>query len=277
MPRALTGLVQHVGRLNISETSCIGAIGVVAIYRADKSQSDIVEIVSSQSPFKCLDPKSDEGRLRLQKRIDAIAAVFIKAIARHRGVDPPVVIQNFGSGDVFVGADAVEQGLADKVSTLKKIITSMRTNNHSIVIPGASLMKLEDKQTEPKKLDLDTLKAEHPQLVQTLINQGVAQGAEQERQRIGEIIAGEAAAGRERLAHHLAFNTELPAEIALTTLKAALAREDIVPPSKPPTHGFEQVMATIKNPSIEPACETDPDDPNMLAKRIASFSQGAKP
>lgn len=261
--------------LAVSETSCVGSIGVVAAYYANKTQSEIVEIVSSQSPFKCLDPKSDEGRLKLQKRIDALAEVFIQAVARHRGVDPPVVIKDFGGGDVLVGEQAVKQGLADKVSTLKKTITSITANNHSIVSQGALLMKAENKPIENKKLDLEILQAEHPQLVSSLINQGVTKGRQQERKRIGAIVAAEPAKGREKLAHHLAFATELPAEMAVSTLNAAPV-EAPPPPVKSPTHGFERVMASIKNPKIEPAQEESPEDPNVLAKRIASFSKGGQ-
>jgi ClpP class serine protease len=71
----------------VSETSALGSIGVVGVYRGKSvgTTSD-VEIVSSQSPHKRLDPQSDEGRARLQARIDSMADVFIGAIARNRDV-----------------------------------------------------------------------------------------------------------------------------------------------------------------------------------------------
>ena len=59
----------------VSETSALGSIGVVGMYRADDDNKTI-EIVSSQSPHKRLDVSSDEGRLRLQTRIDSMADVF---------------------------------------------------------------------------------------------------------------------------------------------------------------------------------------------------------
>lgn len=66
-------------RIVVSETSSLGSIGVVAVYRGSEAAPDRVEIVSSQSPLKRLDPQSDEGRL--QARIDAMAQVFIDTVA----------------------------------------------------------------------------------------------------------------------------------------------------------------------------------------------------
>ncbi len=75
--------------------------------------------MSSQSPYKRLDPNSDDGKSRLQLRIDDLANVFIESIAKHRGVDPPVVIRDFGGGDVLIGKHAITQGLADKIGSRK--------------------------------------------------------------------------------------------------------------------------------------------------------------
>ena len=64
----------------VSKTSALGSIGVVGVYRGNKGE-DAVEVVSSQSPYKRLDPDTDDGRARLQKRIDAMADVFVEAAA----------------------------------------------------------------------------------------------------------------------------------------------------------------------------------------------------
>jgi len=69
----------------VSKTSALGFIGVIGVYRGSKGE-DAVEVVSSQSPYKRLDPDSDDGRAHLQKRIDAMADVFVDAVAKYRGV-----------------------------------------------------------------------------------------------------------------------------------------------------------------------------------------------
>jgi len=273
-----------------SETSLLGSIGVVAVYRDSNDQS-VLEIVSSQSPYKRLDPNSDDGKSRLQSRIDDLASVFIDSIAKHRGVDPPTVLKEFGGGDVFVGKNAIRSGLADDVGSLENIIQQQINNQNPAKLRGSSFLALEDsmmtdktrktEDAESHTLSLETLKANYPQLVEAIQSETAAstqqqaaqQGIQQERERIGEIVSSEAAKGREQLAQHLAFSTDMTVDMALATLNASPVKTEA--PSTATNTGFEQVMATVNNPAIEPdAPEQETDDAEAVAKRIAQFSNG---
>lgn len=273
-----------------SETSLLGSIGVVAVYR-DSNDQNVLEIVSSQSPYKRLDPNSDDGKSRLQSRIDDLASVFIDSIAKHRGVDPPTVLKEFGGGDVFVGKNAIRSGLADDVGSLENIIQQQINNQNPAKLRGSSFLALEDsmmtdktrktEDAESHTLSLETLKANYPQLVEAIQSETVAstqqqaaqQGIQQERERIGAIVSSEAAKGREQLAQHLAFSTDMTVDMALATLNASPVKTEA--PSTATNTGFEQVMATVNNPAIEPdAPEQETDDAEAVAKRIAQFSNG---
>lgn len=273
-----------------SETSLLGSIGVVAVYR-DSNDQNVLEIVSSQSPYKRLDPNSDDGKSRLQSRIDDLASVFIDSIAKHRGVDPPTVLKEFGGGDVFVGKHAIRSGLADDVGSLENIIQQQINNQNPAKSRGSSFLALEDsmmtdktrktEDAESHTLSLETLKANYPQLVEAIQSETVAstqqqaaqQGIQQERERIGAIVSSEAAKGREQLAQHLAFSTDMTVDMALATLNASPVKTEA--PSTATNTGFEQVMATVNNPAIEPdAPEQETDDAEAVAKRIAQFSNG---
>lgn len=273
-----------------SETSLLGSIGVVAVYR-DSSDQNVLEIVSSQSPYKRLDPNSDDGKSRLQSRIDDLASVFIDSIAKHRGVDPPTVLKEFGGGDVFVGKNAIRSGLADDVGSLENIIQQQINNQNPAKLRGSSFLALEDsmmtdktrktEDAESHTLSLETLKANYPQLVEAIQSETVAstqqqaaqQGIQQERERIGAIVSSEAAKGREQLAQHLAFSTDMTVDMALATLNASPVKTEA--PSMATNTGFEQVMAAVNNPAIEPdAPEQETDDAEAVAKRIAQFSNG---
>ncbi len=139
--------------------------------------------------------------------------------------------------------------------------------------------KTED--AESHTLSLETLKANYPQLVEAIQSETVAstqeqaaqQGIQQERERIGAIVSSEAAKGREQLAQHLAFSTDMTVDMALATLNASPVKSEA--PSTATNTGFEQVMATVTNPAIEPdAPEQETDDAETVAKRIAQFSNG---
>ena len=100
---------------------------MVGIYRgkSTKESAETVEIVSSQSPHKRLDPTSDDGRAKLQTRIDSMADVFVSTIARNRSVTPDHVLEHYGGGDVMIGANAVNAGLADRIGSLERLITEL--------------------------------------------------------------------------------------------------------------------------------------------------------
>ena len=52
----------------IRDTAAAGSVGVVATLRRDKKDNDRIQIVSSQSPRKRVDPETEEGRSVLQAR-----------------------------------------------------------------------------------------------------------------------------------------------------------------------------------------------------------------
>ncbi|WP_337054090.1 S49 family peptidase [Pseudoxanthomonas sp. USHLN014] len=114
----------------IDETAVLGSIGVVMSYldtTARDAKSDVrrVEIVSSQSPDKRVDPSTDEGRAKVQAQVDALADVFVGAVARYRGTSTDAVLADFGRGGVRVGADAIKAGMADRIGSLESVIAEL--------------------------------------------------------------------------------------------------------------------------------------------------------
>lgn len=105
----------------VADTALLGSIGTVT--RANIRKDDgSVEIVSSQSPDKRLDPGTDDGRAKMQATVDALAQVFVDAMARYRGVSADTVLSDFGRGGILVGADAVAAGMADRVGSLEGVL-----------------------------------------------------------------------------------------------------------------------------------------------------------
>ena len=247
-------------RIVVSETSAIGSIGVVGVYRRKdgKDSASTVEIVSSQSPHKRLDPATDEGKARLQARIDAMAHVFISTISRNRHVDPLVVLESFGSGDVLIGAAAVAVGMADRIGSLERLIAELANTPN----PPAAEGFLTTQPKEKKRMDMKTLMTDHPDLVKQINREAMVA----ERDRIKSILASEEAKGREELAREMCFLTEMSAMEAHQLLAHA-------PMAQPkPATSFERVMAGIPNPDIMPGGNEGMDDVDTTAKRLAAAS-----
>ncbi len=111
-------------------TSIVGSIGVVMSYldtteRDKKSDVRRVEIVSSTSPDKRIDPNTDAGRAKVQAMVDALAEVFINSVAKFRGTTAEKVKSDFGRGGVLVGAQAKAAGMVDRISSLEAVIAEL--------------------------------------------------------------------------------------------------------------------------------------------------------
>lgn len=255
-------LASAADQIVVSETSALGSIGVVGVYRskdAGESASEI-EIVSSQSPHKRLDPASSEGKKRLQQRIDAMANVFITTISRNRGVDPTTVMDNFGGGDVMIGAAAVGAGLADRVGSLERLISELSGSSNPPVSEG--FLTKTSPTKEKTSMDIETLVQEHPDLVTQIRREATMA----ERERIKGIVSCAEAQKREGLAQEIAFGTELSAIEAQHLLGTSpMAQEQ-------PSTSFERVMASVPNPDVTPAGQDDVDDVEAFAKRVAAAS-----
>jgi signal peptide peptidase SppA len=238
----------------VSETSALGSIGVVGMYRADDENNKTIEIVSSQSPHKRLDVSSDEGRIRLQARIDSMADVFINAIARHRNIDPQTILSDYGGGDVMIGQHAVSAGMADRIGSLEHLVTELSTSSPS---PQSEGIFTSTPKTQKEKLSMtpEELKANHPELVSKM----TADARTEERSRFEGILGSEEAKGREKLAQ----------EISAMEAKQLLSCAS--PDVKAGVSDFETAMAATKNPDIQPDNETPDDDVNATATRIANM------
>lgn len=78
---------------------------------------------------------------------------------------------------------------------------------------------------------------------------GMKEGATTERARIGAILGSEEAKGRESLAQHFAFKSDMDAEAAVAALSAAPKAEAPAPAAEQPAQTFEQAMAN-GNPDV---------------------------
>ncbi len=71
-------------------------------------------------------PLSDEGRAEIQARVDAFYALFVKAVARGRGVSQQAVREGYGEGAALNAAAAVAAGLVDRIGTLDGVVAGLR-------------------------------------------------------------------------------------------------------------------------------------------------------
>jgi signal peptide peptidase SppA len=111
--------------ITVQPTAIVGSIGVIAVGLDRTGMLAMngvkeVRIHSSQSPKKDLRLDSQEGQAAIEQTVDALAEVFVNAVARNRGVTAKKVLDDFGGGGVLVGQAAVTAGLADKLGSFEE-------------------------------------------------------------------------------------------------------------------------------------------------------------
>lgn len=153
----------------------VGSVGVVAKMRVDES---IIEITSTNAQKKRPDPETEEGRAVVVEFLDQIEAEFIGAIGRGRNKDKEEVIADFGQGASFLAAQAIERGMIDGVLSVDPVVPTTRVSSGN-------------NQSGAIKMDLNTLKAEHP----SVYADAVQVGATHERNRVAAHLDLGAASG----------------------------------------------------------------------------------
>jgi len=120
----------------------VGSIGVLSRH-IDTSQRELAMGIKvtdiAAGRYKAITsqhaPLSDAGRETIQNQVDAIYTVFVQDIARNRGTSTENVLANMADGKVFVGQQALDNGLADSMathSTKRNEVTPMAKDNQSI-------------------------------------------------------------------------------------------------------------------------------------------------
>lgn len=123
------------GDIVLDQTAQIGSYGVMTTYYDTRKWLNEIgvkelQFIASQSPKKNLPAYTDEGRSAIQKRLDKLAEVFAQNLALGYGVDITTVYEKFGQGEVFVGQDAIDAGLADRFGSFEETLQLLaKTHN----------------------------------------------------------------------------------------------------------------------------------------------------
>jgi signal peptide peptidase SppA len=123
-------LASAADKIVLGASAAVGSIGVIASIEDSRKLKEARgvrthEFVSSQSPFKTADPDTVDGRDRIQARVNALADIFVDAIAANRDASRAYVLANFGKGDVLIGQAAIEAGMADEVGSFETTLAGL--------------------------------------------------------------------------------------------------------------------------------------------------------
>lgn len=218
-----------------------GSIGVVATHRNDAGPngSPVTEITAGK--YKRIassnGPLTKEGRAHMQEQVDYIYAQFVDVVAANLGTTPQTVLEHMADGRTFIGAQAIDAGLVNGITTMDALLADMASNpgryakrsaarpraisapakgaksTQASASPEALFSSTDEKenvmseaaQASAPALTRETLERDHPALFAQLRTEFSAAGATAERERIQGVRA-QVLPGHEALIERLAFD-----------------------------------------------------------------------
>jgi signal peptide peptidase SppA len=113
----------------VTPSGQVGSIGVFAEHE-DRSglmtQMGVKRTLISAGRYKVegnpYEPLSEEAQAAAQERVNEVYDMFVKAVARHRGVGVADVREGFGEGRMVGAKKALESGMVDRVETMQEMM-----------------------------------------------------------------------------------------------------------------------------------------------------------
>jgi signal peptide peptidase SppA len=256
-------------KIVVSRTGGVGSIGVVTFHvdvskAVDAAGIKITFIHAGKHKVdgNAYEALPDDVKDRIQARIDELYGVFVSTVARNRAdkLDEEAVRKT--EALTFTATQATSNGLADEIGSLEDATAAFAAE----LFPdeGDEEMSTQDKAAE--KAVLDTARAEgRTEGEKAGREAGFKEGAAAMQARCKEILGSDEAKGRESMANHLAFSTDMDAAAAVELLKAAPKAQ--AAGSEP--NRFEQAMNNTPNPVVGSGGEGgQPDDEQAQVSRI---------
>lgn len=242
-----------------NRATLLGSVGIVATFL---TFDDEVTITSTDAPKKAPDVTTEKGRAVVQENLDAIHDLFVEAIATGRGVSKDKVNSKFGQGGVVLADEAVKRGMIDRVAAPRLAVVPNTVKADSTANKGGVKM-------EAKKMDVETLQAEHPALYQAILADGIAQGQATERDRVvGHLHLGKTAGAMDVAIEAVNSGDGMTVALQAKYMSAGMNRSDIQ------ARNDDDADANAGDSANAPAANDDAEFDSVSDKVTAAFGGG---
>ena len=220
---AAYGIVCGATEMVISPTSFTGSIGVVMVHmdHSGELRKKGVKPTTLQKgvnkthghPFG---PLSGDAMASLNQMMTILYDRFLETVEAGRGTRLDAAAARATEAGIFVGQQAIDAGVADRIGTFDDVLAELQTSARS----GQSQEKvtMADKTPSPgAQGDKTYAQAD----MDTAVTAAKADNAKDATARIGAILDSDEGKANPTLANHFAFKTEMDADAAKAALAAA--------------------------------------------------------
>lgn len=219
-----------------------------------------------------LESSTAEELLEAATNLEKVRESVIDIYAKKTGLERDILLELMQKESYLTASEAVELGFADELDESAKIENKITQDAFMIgglkveasllakapkaFLEAENLFKetaVNEEETEVELMDLETLKAEHPDLVAAIIEEATVKGAEQERARI-LAIEEIATDGHAELVARAKHDATMTAEkLAVEILKAEKMRNASMLAARAADAQELAHVAPVANEGINPA------------------------
>lgn len=271
---ACYAIASSAGKMMVVPSAGVGSIGVVATHvnigpMLEKMGIEVSFIHAGKhkvdgNPYQAL---PDDVKKAIQASIDKGYDTFVKTVARNRNLSAGSVRST--EANIYDADEALALGLIDAIETPSKAI-----GNFLNELSGSN------DQQEHYMSQKDTVRTgaegKEPVVDQSAI---VAEARKAERERMAGIMNCDEAKGKEKLANHLATNTEMSLEDAKAILCAAAPEVQESATKKAPAQSsanpFSDYMNSDEHPNVGADVDSGVDTEMSISERILAAQKVA--
>lgn len=198
-----------------NRAASVGSVGIVASVPLPNDYSK--KITSTKAPRKAPDASTAEGEAAIREELDALHELFVESIASGRQTNVDKVNAEFGQGGMLLADEALNRGMIDRISAASGRVVTPSSASASASAGGKP-------QEESVSMDLDKLKAQHPDVYAAAVQVGV----DKERDRVSaHAIMGKSSGALDSALKAIEEGTEMTATMQATYMAAGMRNRDV--------------------------------------------------
>ena len=265
---ACYALASQCDRIAVTPSGGVGSVGVVSMHvdiskMLDNWGVEVTFIYAGDHKVdgNMFEPLPDEVRADMQASIDKMRQNFAELVAKGRKMDVQAIIDT--QARCYRADDALRLGLIDAIATPQMEVLALLGE-----LSGSTVQLSQEKEPEMA----DNQSKPGAEVASTQDAASAAQEARAaERARIQGIQSCDESKGREKLASHLALNTDLSVEAAKAILAASPVEKSEAAKPAAAANQFEAAMNASTHPQV--GADATGDAPSQEEQAATSASK----
>lgn len=132
--------------LVVTPSGEVGSVGVYAMHfdwseraQAEGLKVSIIRAGEHKAEGNPYEPLGDDARAYMQSQVDDYYQMFVRAVAKYRGVSVEKVRRDFGGGRTLLAKRALDAGMVDRIQSFDEVVSDLRRGKRAGQVAVAAI------------------------------------------------------------------------------------------------------------------------------------------